>query len=242
MQETNRQFYERYFLEQNFSAEEKLKQYAKVRTLDRFIKSINMDGFGIIVGVGKGAELTIVPPKAVALDLPFTYLPFVKGEFPQSLVLQGDGTILPFCEGTFDWIMCSEVIEHVPDRQAMICEFARVLKPNGFLILTTPNWISIYGLARFLAEFLIKKPVHAGDQPVDKWVTPWGLKKELSSHFKVRKSRGWWFFPPIGRGKFQLFPSFFALLWRILMPIERLKQVIFPWFGHSIFFAAFPKK
>ena len=242
MSEDSRKFYERYFIEQNFSAEEKFKQYTKVEALKSFAHKVGITGFGIVVGVGKGPDLEVAPDGVVALDLPFTYLPLVQKRFPNSLVVQGDGTILPFGDNTFDWVVCSEVLEHVPEREKMISEFARVLKPNGILILTTPNWINWYGIFRKLAEFFARKEVHAGDQPLDNWVTPWGLKKELSPYLKTLKVNGWWYFPPIGRGNFQIFPGFFARLWRILMPLEKLCRIVLPWFGHSIFIAATPRK
>jgi len=39
---------------------------------------------------------------------------------------------------TFDAILCSEVIEHIPYPNETIREFNRLLKPNGTLILTAP--------------------------------------------------------------------------------------------------------
>lgn len=49
-----------------------------------------------------------------------------------------DGTVMPFRENEFDVILCSEVIEHVFDADALLLEMARVLKPNGTLIITVP--------------------------------------------------------------------------------------------------------
>lgn len=235
-----RDFYERYFLEQDFSPAEKLKQFEKIRALEAFVKSSGLGGFGIVVGVGKGAELSVMPESAVALDLPFAYLPLVKKNFPRAVVLQGDGTALPFASGVFDWVLCSEVLEHVPDRRAMLSEFARVLKVSGDLVLTTPNPVSLYGLARFAAELFTNRTLRAGYQPVDIWKSPCAMKKELSPFFRAVKMRGWWYFPPIGRGKMQLAPGFFALLFRLFMPVERLLRTAMPSFGHSIFILAKP--
>ncbi len=237
-----RRYYEEKYFDQDFSPQEKFKQYTKIEALKDFSKKSGIKGFGIVVGVGRGADLEVAPDGAVALDLPFTYLPLVKKSFPDALVVQGDGTMLPFKDEVFDWVVCSEVIEHVPDRDSMLREFWRVLKPDGVLILTTPNWINWFGLFRKIAELVSGRQVHANDQPIDNWTTAWALKKELSKYFDVFKLSGWWYFPPIGRGKFQLFPAFFAKLWQILMPLEYLCRKILPWFGHSIFIAAKPKK
>lgn len=51
----------------------------------------------------------------------------------------GDVTRLPFEPGTFDKVILSEVIEHLPDDRAALAEARRVLKPGGVLAITVPN-------------------------------------------------------------------------------------------------------
>lgn len=46
---------------------------------------------------------------------------------------------LPFEDNSFDLLWCSEVIEHLLKPAKTIQEFERVLKPDGKMILTTPN-------------------------------------------------------------------------------------------------------
>jgi SAM-dependent methyltransferase len=46
---------------------------------------------------------------------------------------------MPFDSGSFDGIIASNVIEHVPSKEALISECARVLAPNGVLYLDGPN-------------------------------------------------------------------------------------------------------
>jgi ubiquinone/menaquinone biosynthesis C-methylase UbiE len=50
----------------------------------------------------------------------------------------GDISQLPFADKSLDLIVASEVIEHMPEPQAVIDEIARVLRPGGQLILTMP--------------------------------------------------------------------------------------------------------
>jgi SAM-dependent methyltransferase len=58
-------------------------------------------------------------------------------EFGQ-LDIVSDITSIPEPDASFDAIMCVEVFEHLPDPVAAVHEFSRLLKPGGYLILTSP--------------------------------------------------------------------------------------------------------
>jgi SAM-dependent methyltransferase len=50
-----------------------------------------------------------------------------------------DATALPFDDASFDAVTMFDVIEHVEDDARAIAEAKRVLRPGGFLLVTTPN-------------------------------------------------------------------------------------------------------
>lgn len=54
-------------------------------------------------------------------------------------IINGEGEFLPFPSSTFDLILSHEVIEHVQDDRAAICEMIRALKPGGRIVLFAPN-------------------------------------------------------------------------------------------------------
>jgi len=54
------------------------------------------------------------------------------------LDIVSDIIAIPRPDQSFDAIMCTEVLEHIPDPNAALREFARLLKPGGTLILTAP--------------------------------------------------------------------------------------------------------
>ena len=56
-----------------------------------------------------------------------------------AVCVNGDGTGLPFPDATFDRIICSEVMEHIPDDTLAMAEVRRVLKP-GANSVTVPTW------------------------------------------------------------------------------------------------------
>ncbi|MEM1401938.1 MAG: methyltransferase domain-containing protein [Pseudomonadota bacterium] len=46
---------------------------------------------------------------------------------------------LPLADRSVDLLLCSEVVEHIPDIRSQLAELARILKPGGRLVLTTPQ-------------------------------------------------------------------------------------------------------
>ena len=57
---------------------------------------------------------------------------------------------LPFKDGTFDYVVCIEGIEHLEAPHSLIRGFSRVLKEGGRLIISTPNVMTIKSRIRFL--------------------------------------------------------------------------------------------
>jgi 2-polyprenyl-3-methyl-5-hydroxy-6-metoxy-1,4-benzoquinol methylase len=57
---------------------------------------------------------------------------------------------LPFQDGSFGTVVAAEVIEHVFDTQAVIAEFARVVRPGGWVVITTPNLVALSGRAQLM--------------------------------------------------------------------------------------------
>jgi ubiquinone/menaquinone biosynthesis C-methylase UbiE len=54
-------------------------------------------------------------------------------------LVQGAGERMPFPDGWFDQVVCTETLEHVPDDRAVLCELMRVLRPGGVLCVSVPD-------------------------------------------------------------------------------------------------------
>jgi SAM-dependent methyltransferase len=63
--------------------------------------------------------------------------PDTKGQYTP-LDYESDITAIPVTDGTFDAVLCTEVLEHVPDPAAAVREMARVVRPGGRLLLSAP--------------------------------------------------------------------------------------------------------
>jgi len=57
---------------------------------------------------------------------------------------------LPYGDAEFDYVTCVEGLEHIENPQQAIREFARVLKPGGHLVVTTPNILNIEERVKWL--------------------------------------------------------------------------------------------
>jgi dolichol-phosphate mannosyltransferase len=77
-------------------------------------------------------------PRAVGLDLAFKPLRF-RSRTNRWLV-NGSVQALPFGDGAFDAVICSEVVEHLPYDPRIFAELERVLSRDGVLIIGTPDY------------------------------------------------------------------------------------------------------
>ncbi|NET36072.1 MAG: class I SAM-dependent methyltransferase [Cyanothece sp. SIO1E1] len=75
-----------------------------------------------------------------------------------------------FPDQHFDIIISFETIEHVPNPRKAIRELHRILKPNGTLLLTTPNYLGFFGLYRIYLRLTGRRWKEAG-QPINQFVT-----------------------------------------------------------------------
>ncbi len=67
----------------------------------------------------------------------------LEGEAPSEVFtagIRGDVTRLPFADDSFEKIIASEVLEHVPADDVAFREIERVLRPGGSVAVTVPRW------------------------------------------------------------------------------------------------------
>jgi 2-polyprenyl-3-methyl-5-hydroxy-6-metoxy-1,4-benzoquinol methylase/spore maturation protein CgeB len=88
--------------------------------------------------------------------------------------LVADGTALDVPDGSFDTVLMGEIVEHSEDASPLLAEAARVLRPDGLLVLTTPFGLSrhhdhhatfyVDSLVRLLAPYVSVESLHIVDK------------------------------------------------------------------------------
>lgn len=145
----------------------------------------------------------------------------------------GDATNLDYADNQFDKVLCSEVIEHIPNADKALDEICRILKPGGKLVLSTPNPVSWYGFDRYIIwEKIFRKE---WPHPFDNWRS----LRELSvmtktKGFITKKTAGACYIPGFIITYFIL-PKFIQhLLIKIIRKIEPFLSSKLPQFGYMV--------
>jgi len=77
-------------------------------------------------------------------------------------------SFLPFRSASFDAVDLVEVIEHIENQPQLIREIARVLRPNGLALISTPNVLNAMSRVRFLFTGFLRgrvRPAHYTSKP-----------------------------------------------------------------------------
>ncbi|MFJ8041277.1 class I SAM-dependent methyltransferase [Kitasatospora sp. NPDC096147] len=120
------------------------------------------------------------------------------GEAPagaSAVAMEGDALNLPFEDGTFDKIIISEVMEHIPDDKGVLAEMVRVLKPGGLLAVTVPRYLPEKICWALSDEYHEVEGGHIriykGDELVER-VKEAGLEPYGQHHAHALHSPYWW--------------------------------------------------
>lgn len=82
---------------------------------------------------------------------------------PRLRLVQADATTLPFATGSFDYVVCIDLLPHLLDPARTLGELHRVLRAGGTLILDSTNAAPLWTLAY---------PRYLGRNPI-RWLRTW---------------------------------------------------------------------
>jgi len=188
-------------------------------------KASQMVGEGAMVldaGAGEGQY------KNLFLHTRYVALDFAKGDPSwdySQLDIIGDLAHLPLVDEAFDAVICTQVLEHVPEPWLVIKELNRVLRVGGHLFVSAPQWWFQH------------------QKPYDYYrYTSFGLRYLFEQNgFEVRFIRpigGYFWFLLVVLQAFHahLFPESGPLWWRWISYIPRRLVQLFFWFIVPLFF------
>ena len=105
-------------------------------------------GRALEVGPGSGVylpELAATGGQVIAADIEEAYLEQARAlaeSEPRLSVVCDDITATQLPDGSYQLVLCTEVIEHIADSEAALAGLARLVSDDGVLILTTPQKFS----------------------------------------------------------------------------------------------------
>lgn len=117
----------------------------------RFVQKYAVGESYLDAGCGTGLILRHFPKGSIGIDINPRNIEKAQKHAPHAKVIVADIEKLPFKDGQFTTIVCTEVIEHQPDPLPTIKELLRVLKKDGRLIGSVPSSSPIW-FFRFLSS------------------------------------------------------------------------------------------
>jgi len=118
----------------------------RVKAILRFLNASHQDRV-LEVGCGAGNVLEQIPSNELyGIDLSASLLKKSQGRLAhrQAKLVRANAERLPFANRQFRKLVCTEVLEHVPDPRKIVGEMARVATAEAVLVISVPNegWIN----------------------------------------------------------------------------------------------------
>lgn len=141
---------------------------------------------GLGAGVGYGAAIIAAGrtpgsgDPLVAVDRSTDALAFGRNVYGRPICFAAaDAASLPLPDDSLDSVVCLEAIEHVPRADVTLGEIARVLRPDGLLVISTPN--------KWATSPLRRRPINP--YHVREWYRR-QFRRLISKHFVVQETYG----------------------------------------------------
>jgi SAM-dependent methyltransferase len=196
----------------NFAVEAEVEQYhwwfaGRRRLFARELARIGISSSSCVldVGTGTGANLRMLQDMHIqnvagldSSELAIGYC-LSKG---LGRVQRGNVCAMPFDDRSFDFVIATDIIEHVDDDAAALRELARVLKDGGKALIAVPAFPSLWGLQdivahhrrRYRLQPLLREMREAGLEPIRYYhfnyvlFAPIWLARRLIGFLGIRRS------------------------------------------------------
>ncbi|AVP98965.1 hypothetical protein C7S18_18080 [Ahniella affigens] len=111
------------------------------------------EGYGSAMLATRAAEVDGVDLSAEAI----LHAKARYGAAPNLRFHQGNALELPFADHQFDAVVSFETLEHLVEQEQLLAGFRRVLKPDGFLLISSPDKRVYSDLTGYQNEFHLKE-------------------------------------------------------------------------------------
>lgn len=153
----------------------------RAETMLGFLEELHLHEPSILdfgCGTGWFSEMLAEYGTVTGVDLAEGVIADARARCPRVTFMAGDIFQMPLPAAHFDVVVSQEVIAHVEDQAGYLDRAAHVLRPNGHLIITTPN--------RFVVDrgdfFPPQPPEH-----LERWLTIGRLKALLRHRFTLER-------------------------------------------------------
>jgi ubiquinone/menaquinone biosynthesis C-methylase UbiE len=128
------------------------------RLIDRFYDRVAVEvqaanpSSALDAGCGEGETLIrldgLLPERTAGIDIDAAAVAYTRERVPAAEISQHSVESLPFEDGSFDLVLCLEVLEHIPEPAGALRELARVA--GGELVISVPHepWFRLGSLLR----------------------------------------------------------------------------------------------
>jgi len=132
----------------------------RVALILKMIQNFKAEKRFLDVGCGNGVILRYLPEGSMGLDINAQAISQAKQYAPKAQVQIGDVEELPFQDNSYETIICSHVLDHLPKPEKALKEIYRVLKPGGVLIGTVPRYNPLWQMQFIAGPQVTAYPYH----------------------------------------------------------------------------------
>ncbi|HYY87333.1 MAG TPA: class I SAM-dependent methyltransferase, partial [Chloroflexota bacterium] len=195
------------------------------RSRYRFVSQLASRGSRVLdVACGSGFGLQMLLRAGacpIGIDLDVSALAEARAVAPAAAVVRAEAARLPLPTASIDLVASFETIEHVSDAAALAAELRRVLRPGGWLVLSTPN--RAFGPPERLASNPYHVREFSGEELLDL----------LRQHFEEVRLHGQWVAPSYRYVPYLLVEprrTLAAVIWKVLNRLPFAVKDALAWF------------
>lgn len=210
--------------------------------LREFVASAAVGGPVLDLGTGVGGNLPLIGARFAAFGSEIA-ASAARRAAAHAPVVVADGARLPFADGSFGAVVCTEVLEHVADASTIFGEMARALRADGLAFVTTPNYANVAGLHKLIADRRSGRhdwnPWGAHHGGFEAFMTGRKLWRAARPWFALERVRGLDYGQAL-TGRFRMLDKAAwtgpgkAMLRRILPALHAARGSVIPWHGMHV--------